>query len=109
MKVEASLSITNSSAKPVVFHLEPWGEQIQMAPGTTFTVEAEADQDGSLEVEHLEGEIIVWAWPTAVVKVFKGNKEIGTSAGIRRPAVPAVPEGQSVSSFLKAMLGKDVS
>src|SRR4030095_16672785 len=109
MRFETSISVTNPSRGAVVFHLEPWGEQIEMPAGATYSVRAEADQVGSFEIEHLEGEIIVWAWPTAVVKILKGNEEIGISAGIRRPAVPAVPEGQSVSSFLKAMLGKDVS
>ena len=109
MKFETSISVTNSSRTTVVFHLEPWGEQIEMPSGATYSVRAEADQVGSFEVEHLEGEIIVWAWPTAVVKILKGDKEIGISAGVRRPAVPAVPEGQSVSSFLRMMLGKRVS
>jgi hypothetical protein len=109
MKFETSMSFTNSSGRPVIFHLEPWGEPIEMPSDATFSVRAEADQVGSFEVEHLEGEIIVWAWPTAVVKILKGNEEIGISAGIRRPPVPAVPEAQTVSLFLKAMLGKDVS
>jgi hypothetical protein len=107
MKFESSISVTNSSGAMLLFHLEPWGEQIEMPVGATFRIVAEADQAGSFEVEHLEKEIIIWAWPSAVVKVFSEGQEIGNSAGVERPAVPPVPEGQRVSSFLRSVLGKD--
>ena len=107
MKYESSIHVTNESGVPQVFHLEPWGEQIEMAPGVTFVLVAEANRQGSFEVEHGEKEIIVWAWPTASVKIFCEGTEIGLSAGIARPAVPEVPEGQTVSSFLRNILGRD--
>lgn len=70
-----------------------------MLAGDTFSVLAEAEVEGAFEIEHFEEEIIVWAWPTAVVKIFCGGEEVGLSAGNRRPAVPPVPEGQRISSF----------
>src|ERR1700730_5845533 len=107
MKFESSILVTNSSSSPLVFHLEPWGEQIEMPSGVTFSVLAEAEVEGVFEIERFEEELIVWAWPTAVVKVFCSGEEGGPSAGMRRPAVPAVPEGQRVSSFLRGVLGKE--
>ena len=107
MKFESSIHIRNSSEGTLTFHLEPWGEQIEMPPGARFVITAEAEQHGSFEVEHGENEIVVWAWPSAVVKVFCEGEEIGVAAGVERPAVPPVPEGQSVSSFLHSMLGRD--
>ena len=107
MKYESSIHVTNSSGKPRLFHLEPWGDQIEMASGATFVLCAEAAQQGSFEIEHGEDEIIVWAWPTASVKVFSEGSEIGMPAGVERPAVPDVPEGQTVSSFLRSMLSDD--
>jgi hypothetical protein len=92
MKFEYSISVTNSSAATVVFHLEPWGEQIEMRPRARFLVVAKADQPGSFEIEYLNGAIVLWAWPTAVVRVFSENEEVGISAGITRPTVPMVPE-----------------
>ena len=89
-----------------MFQLEPWGEQVEMPAGATFTVMAEAEQQGSFEVECGEGEVTVWAWPSAVVKLFCGGEEIGAGDGTGRPAVPPVPEGQSVSSFLRLVLGQ---
>jgi hypothetical protein len=90
-----------------MFHLEPWGEQMEMLAGATFTVTAEAEQQGSFEVEYGENEITLWAWPSAVVRMYCGGEEIGSSAGLGRPAVPLVPGGQTVSSFLRAVLGKE--
>lgn len=107
MKFESSILVTNSSGRQLAFHLEPWGEQIEMQSGATFSVLAEAEVEGTFEIEHLEDEIIVWAWPTAVVKVFCAGEEVGPSAGLRRPAVPPVPAGQRVSSFLRGVLGKE--
>jgi hypothetical protein len=80
---------------------------MEMPAGATFVVVAEADQLGSFEVEHGDAAIIVWAWPSAVVKVLSDDEEIGISAGIKRPAVPSIPQGQSVSSFLRSMFGKE--
>jgi hypothetical protein len=106
MSFESSISVTNASGRTVMFHLEPWGEELEMPLGATFVVVAEAEQLGSFEVEHGDAAITIWAWPSAVVKVLSQDKEIGVSAGIKRPAVPSVPEGRSVSSFLRSMLGK---
>jgi hypothetical protein len=106
MRYQSSINITNARGRRQTFYLEPWGEQIEMAAGDTFTVTAAAEQRGSFEVEHGEEGIILWAWPSAIVKVFRGGEEVGMSAGLERPAVPSVPDGQSVSSFLRAVMGK---
>jgi hypothetical protein len=78
-----------------------------MASGATLVLRAEASRQGSFEVEHGEDEIIVWAWPTASVRIFSEGTEIDIAAGLARPAVPEVPEGQTVASFMRSMLGRD--
>jgi len=107
MSFGSSISVTNGSERKVTFHLEPWGEEVEMPSGAMYVVVAEAEKLGSFEVEYDDAAITVWAWPSAVVKVLCGNKEIGISDGNKRPAVPAVPEGQSVSSFLRFVLGRE--
>jgi hypothetical protein len=52
-----------------------------MATGATYVVAAEAEQPGSFEVELGKGKIIVWAWSSAVVKLFSDGEEIGISGG----------------------------
>ena len=90
----------------MVLHLEPWGDQFEMLPADRLCLTARAEQSGSFEVEHLESEIIVWAWPSAVVRVFSDGDEVGVVEVAERPAVPAVPEGHRVRSFLLKVLGK---
>src|SRR5215216_37201 len=107
MKYQASINVTNASGRELIFQLEPWGEQIMMPSGAIFNVTAEAEQRGSFEVEHGENEITLWAWPSAIVKIFGGGEEVGISAELERPAVPPVPGGQNVSSLLRAVLGKE--
>ena len=102
MSFETSISVTNSSEHDLVFHLEPWGAQIRMPAGAIFNLHAEAELAGSFEIDHLEREIIVWAWPTSVVRVSCDGEEVAGGW----PAVPPIPEGQTVSSFLKVILGK---
>ena len=105
MKFESSIEVANSSAREIVVHLEPWGDQFVMSPASTLFFTAKAEQLGSFKIEHLESEIIVWAWPSAIVKVFSGDVEVGI--GLERPRVPSIPEGQSVSSFLRTVLGRE--
>jgi hypothetical protein len=69
MSFGSSISVTNASERKVIFHLEPWGEEVEMPSGATFVVVAEAEQLGSFEVEHGDAVITVWAWPSAVAKV----------------------------------------
>jgi hypothetical protein len=44
---------------------------------------------------------------STVVKVFSEGQEVGNNRGVERPAIPPVPEGKNVSSFLRSVLGKD--
>jgi hypothetical protein len=76
MAYQTSIQVANASASSVIFHLEPWGQQISMSPGDTFTVSAESEEEGSFEVEYGEEEIIVWAWSSAIAKVFCNGKRL---------------------------------
>jgi hypothetical protein len=107
MAFQSSVNITNASRREVMFHLEPWGEQMRMPPGETFTVFAEAEEEGSFEVEYGEGEIIVWAWSSAIAKVFCNGEELGLTEKERRP-VPPMPAGKSVSSVMRFILGTEI-
>jgi len=41
------------------------------------------------------------------VTLLSEGEEIGIGAGIKRTAVPSVPEGQTVSAFLRSVLGEE--
>ena len=91
MAFVSSISVINSSSKTLTFHLEPWGEQIEMSPAAKFVIAAGSESPGSFEIEYGAEEIIIWAWSGSIARVFCGGKEVGDFAGIARPAVPPVP------------------
>jgi hypothetical protein len=85
MSFESSISVTNSSGRKVIFHIEPWGDEVEMPSGATFVVVAEAEELGSFEVEYGDAAIIVWAWPSAIVKVLSGIRRLGLVPGSSGP------------------------
>lgn len=60
MAYKSSFSISNQSNKPFTLHVEPWGEQIPMPAGSTFQVLAAAKEEGEMEIEYKENDILVW-------------------------------------------------
>jgi hypothetical protein len=103
MRYKSSIKIRNSSRNIKQLFLEPWGEAFEIPSGKTFEFVGTSAKNGNFEVEFTEDEIIVFAWVGSNVKVYCEDKELG---GSHRPSVPAVPKGQSVSSFLGLMFGK---
>lgn len=103
MSYKTSLSISNLRDKEIIFHLEPWGEQISMPIGATFQIIAEAKKPGEVEIQYEEDNIIVWGWEGSVLNVFCNGKEISTD----HPEVPPVPRGTRVSSFIRSILGNN--
>lgn len=102
MAYKTSISIENSRDKEVMFHLEPWGDQIPMPAGSKFQIIAEAKDQGELEIQYEEDNILVWGWTGSILSVYCDEHEL--SAG--HPKVPSVPEEHSVSSFIRGILGK---
>jgi hypothetical protein len=105
MAYKTSISIENARDKEVIFHLEPWGDQIPMPAGCKFQIFAEAKEQGELEIQYEEDNILVWGWSGSIVSVYCDGQVV--SAG--HTAVPSVPEGQSVSSFIHWITGKNKS
>ena len=99
---ETTIQIANSSQQPKMLWLEPWGEKIEMCAKSNYLITATANEQGIFEIEQIQDEIIVCAWAGSTARVFCNGREIGGE----RPFVPNVPEGQSVSSFIKFMFGK---
>ena len=77
MSYKSSISITNESNRPLTFHLEPWGEQTPMPVGSTLPVKAEAKEQGEMQIQYKENEILVWGWTGSVLTVMTNGKEVG--------------------------------
>lgn len=71
------LRIKNTSAEPVVFILEPWGNEYNMPPGTTFEVLATGPEGDELELQFAEHEITLYGWTGSIVRLFQDGIEIG--------------------------------
>src|SRR5262245_8898705 len=106
MSYRTSIQVSNSTDKEIIFHLEPWCEQIKMTQVSVFQVGAEAKDGGELEVEYGEDRIVVWGWPSSILTIFCNGKEIGAAIPSNRPRVPSVPKGTRVSSFIRLVEGK---
>lgn len=102
-----SLTVRNTRAVTVTFHLEPWGEEFSMLPGAAFQVVARGPEDDSLEVEVGDDWIMVYGWPGSVVWLFHDGQELGGGRGERQP-VPATPPGMGVATFMRTLFGAPV-
>jgi hypothetical protein len=76
MAYKCSVSISNETSRPLTFHLEPWGEQFPMPPGSTFQVVAEAKKQGEIEIVYEENDVLVYGWEGSVLSIFSNGKEI---------------------------------
>lgn len=100
---EAVTAIRNKSFSAAVLIIEPWAHEIAMASGESLDVHARSPLPGAPEVVHASGCITYWAWPGATVEVRNGARVVESFG----TAVPQVPHGASVRSFLRGLLGGD--
>ena len=82
----------NAKAVALTVHVEPWGEQYVMPPGTTYEVIARGPAGDTLEIALEDESITLWGWAGSVVTLLFHGVELGPS---RPPqsAAPAVPIG----------------
>ena len=73
---KSSISLSNNTNKPLTLHIEPWGSQIPMPPDSTFQIVAVAQEQGELEIDYQENDILVWAWRSSILTVFSNGAEI---------------------------------
>ena len=101
MAYQTSISIENLRDKEVMFHLEPYGEQIPMPAGCKFQIVAKAKEQGELEIQYEEDNILVWGWTGSVVYVYCDGQEMPPPP----PEEPFVSEG-IIPSFIRRVTGK---
>lgn len=70
-----ALRITNSITEEITLHLEPWGEQYTMKPGTLLMVTATGPDNDVLEVEYGDRRIAVYGWPGSNVSISSNEPE----------------------------------
>jgi hypothetical protein len=92
-EVEQRLHLENSQSANILLHLEPWGEQYPMQPGSVFELRAKGPRGDGLYVELGNGEIAVWGWSGSSVQLFSQGVEVdpGNWPRTRVPDVPVEP------------------
>lgn len=70
---QSKLRILNSLQTTMRMWIEPWGDEISLAPGKTVALEAAGPAGGCLTVEQASECIIVYGWPGSILKVFDGE------------------------------------
>ncbi|WP_313333822.1 hypothetical protein [Comamonas sp.] len=70
MKYVCSFVYTNSSPSAVLLVLEPWAEEVLLAPGVRAQLVGEGGLVGSaFELEQLDDRLIVYAWPDSIASL----------------------------------------
>ncbi len=86
-KMRVWIKVSNASQDHVVlFVLEPWGDQYEMAPGTIFDVVGEGAHGESFHIEWAEDSITVYGWAESVVAVYENGQEL---SGAPWPPLPS--------------------
>jgi hypothetical protein len=88
-----SMRVQNSRAVPVMFHLEPWGEQYVMPSEATFSVVARGPREDTLELEYTDDAIVLYGWSGSTVSLFYKGEEI-KAGNWERGLIPATPSYQ---------------
>jgi hypothetical protein len=100
----SQVSIDSNRGAALEVWIEPWGMPIEVAAGSRCRVVAQGSIAGELEViERGATTRVVYAWPTATVEVFVDEVSVYRCD----IAVPGVPEGSSVRTFLGKLFGWD--
>ena len=67
---ERTDTISNPHKHDIQVWFEPWGMPHNLPSGKSFTVVTTSDVKGELEIENNQDTVVVYAFPSATVKVF---------------------------------------
>ncbi len=84
---EATETIVNDGAGPLHVCIEPWAEELLVAPGRTLRIVGTSEGEGSFEVQRAPSGVVVYAWPGSTAIAYDGDRVVLT-LDIRVPAIP---------------------
>jgi hypothetical protein len=91
-----------SSDLPLDIWFEPWAEGFRLSPGSAAELRAISSHPGKLEIDHQPDHTTVYAWPGSTLKVLVNDVVVHDFT----IAVPDVPAGMDVKSFVKTLFGE---
>jgi len=99
-RAEQRLTLTNHHADPRKVIVEPWASEFVVAPGDSLTVVIGGPIGGSMEAQEVQQGWVVFGWIGSTYSVIDSR---GKTIDSTDSAVPAVPTGVSVRSFVTTM------
>lgn len=98
-------SITNDSSRVLAVRLEPWAEELELAPDSKFEVEAVGPEDGFLELVWGDDEVTIYGWTGSTVSVLCEGKVVSRSGWLPVPPLPGSTETE-VDAYRKLFEAK---
>lgn len=78
---ETRLRLRNSRSVDLELHLEPWGEQYDVAPGVVVDLVFTADAAGVAEIDESGARMTVYGWTGSTVTILREGQELTGGAG----------------------------
>jgi hypothetical protein len=99
---EITETIVNDGTEPLAVCIEPWAEELLLAPGRTLRIVGMSEGEGHFEVRRAASRVLVYAWPGSTAIAYDGDKVLRT-LDIRVPALPI--NLASTRAFVEMMFG----
>ncbi len=101
--VDHLVRLHNSKAESVTLFIEPWGDQIEMAPEAIFEIVASGPVGGKVELEICNEGFVIYGWSGSTIAITQDGR-ILRNAG---PPAPEPPGGSTVKEFVDRMFKKE--
>jgi hypothetical protein len=99
---EVTETIVNDGSRPLQVCIEPWAEELLLAPGHTLRIVGRSEGEGSFEVRRVTRGVVVYAWPGSTSIVYDGDRVL-RSFDSRVPEIPT--NLASTRAFVEMMFG----
>jgi hypothetical protein len=96
---ERVANYTNNSSNDQIVWLEPWCESLTIPAGTLFSFIGRGNDDGEIEIENRNEGIVVYGWPSSVIRVECNGVVLWEAYS----EVPPIPPDMKASEFIKFM------
>ena len=92
--------LRNRRSRSITLRLEPWGEELTIAPNTTIQLVAKGPAGDELDIRWEGDTVTVYGWPGSVVSVLRRGAPVGRG---ERKTAPFLPDGMRMSEWMAAL------
>jgi hypothetical protein len=85
--VVSSIVVRNPRTQNIVLCVEPWGDELTLAPGVSYRILVTGPSNNNLQLEFPEHGVAIYAWNDSILTVFDGDS-IVREYPIRVPPLP---------------------